>query len=399
MARAEVMVNLLGTNQRSCHAAYLVKTPAGVLYDVFCCALDGVLYWTKSSDNGFTWTNPIAIRTLGTSNSGFAIWYDKWTPGDSGTKIHVWAFDASADDVIYRTVDTNDDSLGTLAVVFAGASTATAPSTCISGTKAIGGNLYVAFDIDGGTEVGFYHSTDAGATWAVRTDVNEAANSDYYLLAPGFAADTQDIICIFWDRSADEISRKLFDASGNAWSETSIAGSMVDVATSTSGTHFSIAVDDANNKILLAAWSASDTANADLRFWTIDETTITEQTNVVLNSTDDQGMCAVGLATDTSTIYVFYGGKSDGSETFATAINIYYKTSTDGGATWGSETLLTTMTRGYDYLMTFPVFTGDFGAKMRVQGSVPPLLYSVLLPSGGGGGGVVTSIFGGGLVR
>jgi hypothetical protein len=227
--------------------------------------------------------------------------------------------------------------------------------------------------------------------------MNEAT-SDYYYLAPGYAADTQDILCIFWDRSASEISRKIYDDSANTWAETSIAASMTALASSTAASNFSIAVDDANNKILLAAWSATDTANADLRFWAIDETTISEKTNVVLNSTDDQGMCAVALATDTTTIYVFYGGKSDGSETFPTAINFYYKTSTDGGTNWGSETRLSTITRSYDYLMTFPVFTGDFGASMEVQlSTIDYIMYSALLPSGGGG--VATSIFGGGIIR
>jgi hypothetical protein len=79
-------------------------------------------------------------------------------------------------------------------------------------------------------------------------------------------------------------------------------------------------------------------------------------------------------------------------------MKIYYKTSTDGGTNWGSETALTTLTKGYDYLVTFPVFTGDFGAAMESQAStLDSLLYSALLPSGGGGG-LATSLFGGGVV-
>jgi hypothetical protein len=398
MARADaVIANVHANAQRSSLSSYLVKTPGAVIYAFFVSSIDNVMYWVKSSDGGFTWTDPVLVKNIGASQSGWAVWYDKWTPGDTGTKIHIWTFDTTADDVIWKTLDTASDTLSAEVVVFAGASSGASGSTCISGTKAIGGNLYVAFDIDGGTETGFYRSVDAGTSWAARTDMNEAT-SDYYYLAPGYAADTQDILCIFWDRSASEISRKIYDDSANTWAETSIAASMTALASSTAASNFSIAVDDANNKILLAAWSATDTANADLRFWAIDETTISEKTNVVLNSTDDQGMCAVALATDTTTIYVFYGGKSDGSETFPTAINFYYKTSTDGGTNWGSETRLSTITRSYDYLMTFPVFTGDFGASMESQlSTIDYIMYSALLPSGGGG--VATSIFGGGLLR
>jgi hypothetical protein len=399
MARAEVLITTMAALQRSSQSSYIVKTPGAVLYDVWVNQGDSSVYWTKSADGGFTWTDPVLVKAMGGGSAGFAVWYDKWTPGDTGTKIHIWTFDQTADDVVWRSLDTSGDSLSSEVVVFAGASTAAAANTCISGTKAIGGNLYVAFDIDGGTETGFYRSVDAGATWTSRTNVNEAASTDYYYLAPGFAADTQDILCIFWDRSASEISRKIYDDSANSWAETSIAGTMTSVASSAYAPQFAITVDGANNKILLAAWTAADTANADLRFWSLDETTITEKTNVVLNSTDDQGMCAVGLATDTTTIYVYYGGKSDGSETFLTAINIYCKTSTDGGANWGSETVLTTLTRAYDYLMTVPVFTGDFGAKFEAQATtLDSLLYSALLPSGGGGGGLAVPIFGGGII-
>jgi hypothetical protein len=54
----------------------------------------------------------------------------------------------------------------------------------------------------------------------------------------------------------------------------------------------------------------------------------------VLNSTKDQGFCAVAI--NGSTWYVFYGGLSDGSQTYNTALGGYYKTSTDRGATWSA---------------------------------------------------------------
>lgn len=398
MARADVVVSLTASSiQEGSQSGYMVKTPGAVVYCFFASQVDNNLYWTKSSDGGFTWTDPVSVKALGGASSGFAVWYDKWTPGNTGTVIHLAYFEQTGDDVFYRGLDTSGDTLGTETTIFAGASTAAASNTCISLTRAIGGNLYCAFDIDGGTETGFYRSTDAGSTWGSRTDVNEAT-SDYYLLAPGYAADTQDIICIYWDRSADEISRKLYDDSANTWGETSIAASMTDLSSATADPQFSICVDDANNKILLAAWSNADTLNADLRFWTIDESAITEGTNIVQNSTDDQGMVALALATDATTLYAFYGGKSDGSETFPTAINIYYKTSTDGGTTWGSETVLTTLTKGYDYLMTFPVFTGDFGAMFASQTTaLDTLLYSALHPSAGGG--LTVPLLAGGVVQ
>jgi hypothetical protein len=180
------------------------------------------------------------------------------------------------------------------------------------------------------------------------------------ILVPGFAADDQDIMAIFWDASANEVSRYVHDDSGNSWAETSIAGTMVEQNAATAYPHFDAAVDLANSQIVITAWSAVDAANADLRCWTVSESAITETAaNVVLNGTDDQGLCAVGIDTSTGHWYVAYGGKSDGSETFASggalpAINLYFKASTDGGATWSPETLLTNVQADIRWINTVP---------------------------------------------
>ena len=90
----------------------------------------------------------------------------------------------------------------------------------------------------------------------------------------------------------------------------------------------------------MVAWSTVDAANADLRSWTITNSAITEKTNVVLNSTDDQGLCAISLNTTTGDWYVFYAGTSDGARTWTASNVVAYKVSTDGGTTWGSENVL-----------------------------------------------------------
>ena len=382
MARADILSSFVSiAAQRGSQSLPLVKTPGGVWYQVFFSPIDNGLYVSYSSDGGFGWVSPALIKSTG-SNSIAALWYDKTTPGNTGAIIHIVYMDSTSDDVLYRPLDTASGiSLGTETTVFAGASTGAVANTALSITRAIGGNLYVAFDMDGGTETGFYRSVDAGANWTSRTDVNEAT-SDYYHLAPGFAADTQDIICIYWDRSTSELSRKLYDDSGNSWAETSIAGSMTAIANSTSSPQFAITVDDANNKILLVAWSNRTTVNADLRFWTIDEIGIVEGTNVVLNSSGSQQGCAICLATDTTTIYVYYGGASSGSDA-----NIYYKTSTDAGSTWSAEVRLSNGDGAYPHLITSMLITGEFAASFIYDGSGPDSFYiSVLVPSGSSGG-------------
>jgi hypothetical protein len=293
-----------------------------------------VLMLRKSTNGGLTWERVITISTP-TTITNWACWYDRWS-GINGDLIHFAYANSADDDINYRNYNVSTNALSTQTVVFAGASTASGGALSI--TRARGGNLVVAGSIDAGAEDGAWRSTDTGATWGAIADPSEAATQDQYLLAPGWNADTQDVMLFFWDASANEISVKRYDNSANTWGETSIATSMADTVATTAYPNYNVTVDLTNSRNVLVAWSAVDLANADLRCWTVTDTTITEVTNVVLNSVLEQGLCAIGIDSSTEYWYVFYGGASDGSETFFSNLNVYYKVSTDGGTTWGPET-------------------------------------------------------------
>lgn len=337
---------------------YIVQTDAGVLYLVYVDSGSDVAF-RKSSNGGLSWEAP-TIVFAGTVTA-LSIWYDRWSDIAAGL-IHCAYQESATDDILYRTINTeSSDALSTQTTIFLGASTAAGGWMSI--TRARGGNVYCYGCIDAGAEGGFFRLPNAnvpnGAWDAARTNPEALATTDMAILVPGFAADNQDIMCMFWDASANEVSRYVHDDSANTWAETSIATSMTDQAASVAFPHFAAAVDITNSQILLVAWSAVDTLNADLRCWTVTESAITETTtNVVLNSTDDQGLAAIGIDTSTGYWWVFYGGKSDGSETFLTSINIYCKCSQDSGATWGPETKLTTAAADITWLVTCPRFFG-----------------------------------------
>jgi hypothetical protein len=387
MTRAGLIVGTVHNDStRTGQSDYPLILADGTIYKIFGSTSDRDLFWAKSADDGLTWSDPVLFFS-GTFEA-ITTWYDKWTPGNTGTLFHVAWLDTTNDIVLYRALDTADDSMGTQTTILDVTSTAAGAGQCLSITRAIGGNLYCLFDTDGGVEDGFYRSTDIGATWGARDNTGGSEDGDYFFLLPNpTSADTNDILCIFWDRSADELTRKNIDDSANTFaSETSIAGTMLDVAHTSCSPQFAVTLSDALNLGFLVAWSARDTANADLRFWTFDESTITEGTPVVLNSTDDQQCCAIALDTATGDIYVFYLGKSDGSETVGTSLGIYYKVSTDDGATWGSETAVGITLRNYSYLMTCPIYTGDWTVFTMVEtaGTQKPLICAALLPESGG---------------
>jgi Neuraminidase (sialidase) len=232
----------------------------------------------------------------------------------------------------------------------------------------------VAGSIDAGTEDGAWSSVDAGATWTdAIADPSEAATQDQYYLLPGWNADTADIQLIFWDASADEISVKRYDDSANSWAEEVIATGMVDTVATTSYPHLAAFVDLENSQNVVAAWSAKDTAGADLRIWTITDTTITEKTNVILDSVDDQGFVALCKDINTNYWYCIYAGKSDGSDTFASNVGIYYKFSTDGGTTWSEEQKASEGQVNIAWLVTIPRFTGSLVLAYYSNYTIPEI--------------------------
>ncbi len=382
MARANVLVARgAASNSSGAGTSYVVRSIAGHYYCVYNQNSDNDLFFTKSTDGGFSWSTPTSIAT-GTM-SAVSVWYDRWS-GIAAGLIHIAYTESGVDDVLYRTINTeSSDTLSTATVVFAGATVVLA-SGALSITRARGGNVGCIFDIDGGTEQGFAVLANANVpngAWASKTSGAEAAGAgDFYILMPGWAADNQDLMMFYWDASADEISRKLYDDSANSWAETSIAGTMVELVQGTGFGQFAAAVDTTNSRNLLVAWSAADLANADLRCWHVTESAITEVTNVVLNSTDDQGLCAIGID-DNEDWYVFYAGASGGAEVFNTDMVIYYKVSTDDGVTWGAETPLTAaLSNAAQHLCCLPRFQrGEFA--LRYQNSTQFIAMNVQVPT------------------
>lgn len=297
----------------------------------------------KTIDGGATWTllATLAIGATGTFES-FSIWFDQWTPGDTGTRIHIaWQGSTSAgttyDGLWYGYFDTATDT-GTIAAVRMDSTTVdNAPNMNHIGiTKAKGGYLYAALssNIVTGSVLLFYRSIDAGVTWTARTTFLEEAYpyDDMFVLVPGNEADTNDIYAGYLDVSADALSLKVYDDSANTWAETSIDAVGFTVAGSgETGTMLSAAVRHSDGHMILIACTYINNAAGDLRVYDINGSgSIVAKTDVQTNHLI-QGI-ALTIDQNTDDLYVAYGDSTNG----ATLVDIYYKKSSDGGVTWGS---------------------------------------------------------------
>ena len=291
------------------------------------------MVYQKTTDGGANWAAPVVIKA-GTLRKA-SIWFDKWTPGDSGTKIHIAYMDAATHDVFYRTLDVSGDSLGTERTVFAGASfgLTTWLSSVIDITKARSGYLYIGFWGDTAGEFGFYRSVDAGVNWTSRAQLADGNEVDFILLMPGNEADTNDIWCFYWDRSASEVSLKIYDNSGNSWSETAIANGTLTNDAGGSFYPMSAAPRHSDNHVILAYWNLYQSASADLKVWDIGGSgDMTAKTDVLTNQ-DEAANVTVFINQQADDIYIAY---IRGTQ-LTNLVDVYWQKSADGGGSWGGE--------------------------------------------------------------
>jgi len=298
------------------------------------------LKYRKTEDGGATWGGAFNIKT------GNVLQYDCWadwqTVGDAGTKIHIAYIDTDSNDVRYVYLDTSDDSVGGDNQIEACQGTGTMYTAAVARinwyvtiTKTRGGNLAVALRYKDDTLedfFGFYTSPDA-TTWTSEASPWEANASDYVLLFPGNEADNQDLWAAFWDATANEISLKTYDDSGNSWSEQLISADMTETVNylQMDGT---IRLSDGH--LIFAAWSQYDNAASDLMVWDINGSgSITAKTNVITN-TAEYFLVSVFINQVNDDIYIAYvGGTAAGSLVVA-----FYQKSVDGGANWGGQQAL-----------------------------------------------------------
>src|SRR4030095_2413181 len=256
---------------------------------------DGTFKYTKSSDGGASWGAAVAISAQ-TTDIAFDVWFDQWTPGDSGTLIHTWFFDTGVDDIRYRTLDTASDTLGTLRVVKAAASAVAGRSNFVTGTKCATGQLWCLASIDGGTEKIMFGSSDAGATWATAgaDPTTLFTGLDQCLLLPAMNTDDDnDAIIVKQIAASDVIQMNRWDFSGAAAGGAGSNIPMIENTTDLTGqTGFSAAIRHSDGHIIVVVCSERDTATADMVVWDwnvvtpLSSSTTTQKTNITTDIDD-----------------------------------------------------------------------------------------------------------------
>jgi len=294
----------------------------------------------RTTDGGVTtpWSKSVFENVRAMKLSAY---FDQETPGDNGILAHVVWLDITGNDCHYRTVNIDDGSLGTQRLVDGAITVFDGKDrNRLAVTKTRNGNLLVAFSTQ--VEVKCYRSVDDGATWVARDDVFETGvQEDHVLLFPANTGDDADACALFWDRSANEITVKMYDDSataGNQWKEksTPIFTSMFDDVQ-----HILMdgATRHSDGLILGVAHTAHDTAGDDLVTFTVNPNDITDPpvvttTAKVFTDQAESGQCCIHINQQNNDVRIAH---LKGNPTWNLTVDVVFHKSIDDMANWTDE--------------------------------------------------------------
>jgi len=186
--------------------------------------------YSKTTDGGTTWPTEVDLGD-DINWANIAVWYDRWTPGDTtGTKIHIVANEVDTDDVWYTYLDTSGDTLRSGGWIAADTGTNfDPPDGGPSITKSTDGYLFIVW-FDSTPRGRVMRSTDGGDNWAsVTPGTLMTDDDDHGQLLPLSGG---DILLILWDASAYDLISNVWDEGTDTWDGwVTIDGSIVEAST------------------------------------------------------------------------------------------------------------------------------------------------------------------------
>ncbi len=295
----------------------------------------GKCVYKKTTNGGDSWGSYVVFDSQ-TDCIGISVWYDQWTPGDTGNYIHIVTIDTGDDEMFYNRLDkTNDSLLVSTSVTICSACAGTYASTVNKPniSKATDGKLYAVTDDGNGTNIRQCSSScSTSGNWtAVGTPPqgNTDTTSQLYPLA------SNNVMLI--NRSTTNVLRSSI-WNGTTW----LPFVTVDGAATRNTTYiagFGATVDSDNNNIYLLYVADNNdfvTADHDIRSASYDGSNWTSKTNVLTNIAG-RGVLQVQPSRNQNngSIYAVYTSRT--TIGLSTTANVYWKVSTDSMTSWGTE--------------------------------------------------------------
>lgn len=295
--------------------------------------------YSSTTDGGTTWKAFTAI-TAQTDVTALAIWYDRWTPDDTtGNRIHLVFLDTGNDDIWYDYVDVGASVpvQGTEVAIDTTRVTLTS-GDYLSITKATNGTLFVAIqdnNAPGGQVLQCGTTCVTAANWSQRGTNPLDASGDYMTLIP---LNNGNVMVIRDDISLEDVISNIYSATSTSWwGWVTVDGNAAD-STTYLETNASTINRDTGDVYLAYGASVAGAGTADIRtaVWSATTSSWTLKTDVITNANTVTNL-SIARDENNGDIYVAYL-----RGTLLTAMNAYYKKSTDNMATWGAETQFNT---------------------------------------------------------
>jgi hypothetical protein len=330
--------------------------------EIFVFNLEG---YYRSTDAGVNWSSFTAYMTGVTQTHGPSdLWYPRW-------------LDPAAPDVVYGAVGEHTVAAGTGVTVAkldlatrtlirqGRALTVTASNDIanqISVTQARDGALFATCQTNFFPGTGTVRSTDDGVSWSAVANLASADIDDWVILFPDYSsADPADICALWWDHSASSLYLRQLDVSGNSVSSTLITAGVEGFHSNNAFNAFSpqnwaYTLDPATGHLFVVVidqWSASPMTCLSFEVF---GASVTAHADVFTTQAWSSGP-SLSLAPD-GTFYCFYG-RAQTLAQLTSSQTIFYRTSSDGMASWSAETQLsavTTYTNEYGYADPTPRF-------------------------------------------
>jgi hypothetical protein len=307
----------------------------------------GQCVYTKTVNAGAAWAAAVQID----SNAGcfgVSVWYDRWTPGDTGSFIHILSMSTAA--LFYNRLDVTTDTRLLTATPVNAVSNSGQTGTLAAGTntgsitKGTDGTIYMTTATGLGTADGYVVecTTNCGVTtsWTETGTTPLPSQSFYSILMP---LANGNILLINRDVTNDDILSKVWSNGAGTWSGawTTIDANALEAAGY--GSQFSAALNIRTGDVYLAYIDMSTGGafggnNDSLKTAVYSGSSWTAKTNVLTNVTATPAALvdvSIGINAYNGDVYVAYEGRTTAATN--TTGNVYWKSSTDGMGTWGAQ--------------------------------------------------------------
>ncbi len=302
---------------------------------------NGSCVYSKTTTGGTSWNSAVTVDAR-TDCGSMVVWYDQWTPGDSGNYIHIATMEtsAAADSLYYNRLDTTSDTLWLgSSPVNATTNSGQVPTLAvgtnnITMTKSTTGDVLIA-TADASDAFVVHCSTTCNntANWTEAGSAFLDVTNDWNLLVPLLGG---KVMIINRDTSADDMRSRVWN--GASWSGlwTTFDANAIENATYDTG--MAATVDPVSGDVYLVYAADND------QFTTLDHDIRTAKysSNAWSNTADvftniaSRGLTMVAVSMDTNTNNIYVGYVLRTTPATATTGNVYWSTSTSAMSSWST---------------------------------------------------------------